>query len=612
MGCAIAIGGAAFADSSPSYNNMFIAYSSPADVSAMAEYAKKEDLGGFILWELRGDMPYGDKSSLLSALNAGVKGDAKPPMIMGYWDDWGVYSGDSQRAIPEAPYAIPGSQDTPGKDVPASNTKDLSDKLAGINVIAYSFVEAQSKNYTYTYYDEQTNEYVTTTIANKTPEKIGTLFFHDTWSDLKAGDCVASDKAICWFGLQNRKEPVDPKAGAMMGNFEAFLKLKHADANNPLGPLKKIISVGGYAHDQSFEDAFNAPNGIANFVASAKDLIDSTGLDGIDLDYENPKMTHAQSQDYVKLITALRAALPDKLITVATLSDPAYLAGARNGNSGFAPGTLKAIAAQVNYIDLMTYDFHGAYDYAADGSGKTGFLTNMYHPTDSSGQPVASKFSAEESVKAAIKAGVPSAKLSLGIPAYGRSLAGIAPGKNHDGLYQTITSNVTIPKGDLDLKACNSAITPLSDSSCGGMFNYHYIMNHMIAPGLIGPGFKETDHVATASDVSNGTTAYADAWSQPAGQILEIKNNSKDVAFNVAIGGTTVPDFFTPGLDKQYAAAAIGVSGKKNLEVTWKAYGDHHGQCDTGLDMSSGNHVVAITLTLDADPSKDKTVCSIQ
>ena len=101
-----------------------------------------------ILWELRGDATYNTPQSLLSALDKGIAGyeptSGKPPLVMGYWDDWGLYSNDpSSRAIPESAYPMPGSLDQSGDPVAANQTKDLTDKFAGVNVVAYAFLNAK-------------------------------------------------------------------------------------------------------------------------------------------------------------------------------------------------------------------------------------------------------------------------------------------------------------------------------------------------------------------------------------------------------------------------------------------------------------------------------------
>jgi len=245
----------------------------------------------------------------------------------------------------------------------------------------------------------------------------GTLYFNDPWADLlpPADDkfCTASNP-ICWYAMTMQgKDPVD---SGKMGNFEAFAKLTRPDNN--LGPLKKVISIGGYGHDNTFEDSFNSQQHINNFVDSAAKIIENYHIDGIDLDYENPDMTHAQSDNFLQLVKALRAKLgPDKFIAVTILSGPNYIKGIKNGNKGFDPntGVLAEIANYADKINLMTYDFHGAFDYDP-GKGRTGFLTNLYMPTDAP-KGYDAKFSVVTSVAALEQMGVAPEQITVGIPA---------------------------------------------------------------------------------------------------------------------------------------------------------------------------------------------------
>jgi GH18 family chitinase len=624
---AASISVAAMADTAH-YSDMYISYYSPANVSAMASYVKEHKLGGMIMWELRGDAPYstGSQDSLLNAFDTGVTGykvgAGKAPLVMGYWDDWGLYSNDpSTRAIPEPAYPMPGSTGTTGQLVPASVTQDLSDKFSAVNAVAYSFIEAQTQSYSY--YDNATKQKVT--IPNKTPQDIGTLYFNDAWADLlPPGNNEQQDRfcgtntkfttnsKICWFGLSNRNTPITPAAGAMMGNFDAFTGIKHASASNPLGPLQKIVSIGGFGHDATFEDTFMDATSMANFVNSTVMMVKGFGLNGVDLDYEDPNMTPALSKSYLALIIQLRHQMPDKIITVTMLADPQYLKGTRGkpegsqpgSGYGFFPGVLKQIASLVNHVDLMTYDFHGAFDYNKEGTGKTGFLTNLYKPSDA---PAGYKFSVDASVGALLKQGLSSDKITVGIPAYGRSLDNVNPANG--GLFQPLTSNTAIPRGDLDLKNCDTAITSSGPNTCGGMFNYNYILHNMV-----GHGFAAVDHQDALGETgaSNGTTAFAGSWTPPApaGNSLELINSSSSViAFNVSVGSFTAPAFFTAGTDKSYASSVTaGISGQSGLAVNWFTSWGLKGSCPSVLNFTS-NKKVTITVTA-VGTGEYKTQCT--
>jgi GH18 family chitinase len=571
----------------PTYHNMFVAYYSPKNVAAMTDYIKQQGLGGVLLWEVKGDLPYSSSASLLNALNQGLVGDADSLLRMGYWSDWSVYPGG--HAIPDKkPYGITGSKDSGGNTV--TNT-DLDNKLAGLNTLAYSFLEAQSKNYTY--YDQQQKRTVTKVNPNFANDG-GTLFFYDPWSDLfppkSSHFCNTTDKSsmaykVCWYvgDMQGHT----PAQSGKMGNFVAFSQL----------PIKnKVISIGGYAHDATYEDTFSAEKYMNNFVNSAKAIVDAYHLQGVDLDYEDPNMTHAQSKKYFQLVKKLRAALgADKLITVTMLSDPDYIKGERAPHgSGFAQGVLKNLAGLNVRFNLMTYDFHGAFDYDSTNANnsRTGFLTNLYKPDTALPSDYDPKFSVDAAVKAMLDQGIPAAQISVGIPAYGRTLQGVD--SNNGGLFQPISAGAqSIPRGNLDDKNCNQSI-PLSGNACSGSFEYRYIVDHML-----GNGFNVNERT-TRAGISNGVTAYASAWSVPANKSyqLTVKNNGSGLGFNVSIhnaNASFISDWLNPGASKTYNASSnpstLSISGEKGLTVGWQDY-KGKGVCRAKLDLTTNKTIM--------------------
>ena len=587
------------------YNDLYISYVSTSAAQSIANYVKQQGLGGIALWEFRGDTGFDEDTSLLKTISIPLSSDNwkdQKSLIQGYWSNGNVYSLEPNRATPQTPYGIPGSRDKHNNLV---INQDFNDKLSGVNAIAYGFLEAQTKSYTY--YDKKNDEMVT--IPNNTPELIGTLYFSDPWSDLATSGVSATqdafcrkNSAICDFALTNRKVPIELKDGAKMGNFNAFSTLEHRDKENPLGPLRKIVSVGGHGHKDSFEDAFDSPNGIDNFVNSAKSLINAYQLDGIELDYENPKMSASDAVNFVTLVKQLKVALPDKIINVTTLSDPAYLNGTSNNKYGFSNNTLSEIAQYATKINLKTYDFYGAFSHTTDQSGITGFLTNLTVPINA---PSNYRFSIENSVKAALKAGVAPSQITVTIPAYGRALAGIS--NANGGLFSPISNIATIPRGDLDTANCRTRISPLKLNSCSGSFQYKYILSKMLGHGL-----TETEHLENGAVI--GTTAYGSTWSQPTQTDYQLKITNigtvGDLAFNITIGDFSAPDLFNISTDKIYDAEATSIiNGKQKLVVKWSNSLGASGQCGTKFDFTQNMHVIMKVLH-DNKSEQYITLCS--
>jgi len=127
------------------------------------------------------------------------------------------------------------------------------------------------------------------------------------------------------------------------------------------------------------------------------------------------------TQNYTLLLAALRAALdakqPRLLLTVAAPASATQIAKIETAN----------IAAYVDWIDVMTYDFHGGWE------AKTGFNAPL---AAAPGDPDPT-FNVGGAIDAWLAGGVPAAKLVVGMPLYGRGWSGVASTDN--GLFQPST-----------------------------------------------------------------------------------------------------------------------------------------------------------------------------
>jgi chitinase len=193
--------------------------------------------------------------------------------------------------------------------------------------------------------------------------------------------------------------------------------------------LTVLISVGGWLWSGGFSDAALTEQSRQQFIQSAVDFIGLNDLDGLDIDWEYPGMAGAghafQSEDgrnFTTLLKEMRLRLDKESAKKGRKLLLTFAAGAEDD---FLAHTEMAEAQRyVDSINLM------AYDYYEPGSGAiTGHHAPLFtNPADPQ------KISADASVKAFERAGVPAQKLVLGVPFYGH-IWGEVPEPNH-GLYQ--------------------------------------------------------------------------------------------------------------------------------------------------------------------------------
>ncbi|MGO1079206.1 glycoside hydrolase family 18 protein [Inquilinus sp. CA228] len=238
------------------------------------------------------------------------------------------------------------------------------------------------------------------------------------------------------------KESVDGLADhwdqPLRGNWNQLKKLK---ARHP--DLKVLISLGGWTWSRGFSQAARPENRKA-FVASCIDayirgnlpVTDYAGgagaaltvFDGIDIDWEYPAAcglscgTSEDRENFTALLAEFRRQLdavrPGLLLTAAVGAGIDKIRVTDPGQ--YAP--------YLDYINLMTYDFHGAWERQ----------TNHHSPLfGSPGDPSVGdqrRYNSRDAVQAILERGVPASKLNLGIGFYGRGWTGVH--NTNRGLYQ--------------------------------------------------------------------------------------------------------------------------------------------------------------------------------
>lgn len=259
--------------------------------------------------------------------------------------------------------------------------------------------------------------------------------------------------------------------------------------------LQTFLSFGGWSKSYNFSDLAADPTARANFVKNAVAAMREVGFNGIDIDWEYPVVgtrvvgsggaetpvagKAEDAKNYALLLTELRAAL-DK----AGQEDGKtyYISIAVGAGFDKIDALTKAdatawsqMAKAVNYLNLMTYDFHGAFDYNADNPATSVADFHAAMALDSELDPTAKDallktYNIESAVAEFEQVGFKPEQMVLGIPAYGRMENVTQLGDSY-GLYQSLVQG--IPAGEYD------------DWQSGptGVFDYKCIVDHATCGG---------------------------------------------------------------------------------------------------------------------------------
>lgn len=95
----------------------------------------------------------------------------------------------------------------------------------------------------------------------------------------------------------------DPGGPNLYGNMKAIYKLKQQHRH-----IKVLLSIGGWTYSPSFHPVVISPALRSKFVASAVNILEDYGFDGLDIDYEYPS-NDAQARGYVDLLREIRHGL---------------------------------------------------------------------------------------------------------------------------------------------------------------------------------------------------------------------------------------------------------------------------------------------------------------
>ncbi|GLS03624.1 hypothetical protein GCM10007860_07690 [Chitiniphilus shinanonensis] len=269
----------------------------------------------------------------------------------------------------------------------------------------------------------------------------------------------------------------------MAGNFRELKALKAKFPN-----IKNMISLGGWTWSKWFSNAAATDALRKQLVKSCIDIyikgnlpvVDGRGgagaaadvFDGIDIDWEFPgvqgvgynTVSANDGENYRLLLAEFRKQLDE--LGATTGKHYALTIALGVGKDKLDKINVGSYAPYLDWINMMTYDFNGAWDLT-----QTNFQSHLYRdpaaPNDKcSGKAgdtcfgdrsLVSFYNTDDALTQLLSQGAPANKLVLGLPFYGRGWTGV-PNVNN-GLYQKPTGAAkgTYEAGIEDYKVLKNA-----------------------------------------------------------------------------------------------------------------------------------------------------------
>ena len=214
--------------------------------------------------------------------------------------------------------------------------------------------------------------------------------------------------------------------------------------------IKTLISVGGWTWSGRFSDVALTEQSRATFAQSCVEFIRTYNFDGVDLDWEYPVEGGLDSNtrrpedgvNYTLLLQEIR----DQLVVAGQQDGRDYLLTIASpaGWDKVRHLEIEALSNVLDWINVMTYDFRGAWDLSS-----TAHHANMYENPDDpiDGNSVAEKYNVNWAIQEFLAQGADPGKIVLGLPFYSRSWGGVQDPLGNGGLYQPGT---TVPPGTWD------------------------------------------------------------------------------------------------------------------------------------------------------------------
>lgn len=180
--------------------------------------------------------------------------------------------------------------------------------------------------------------------------------------------------------------------------------------------VKVSVAIGGWndSAGDKYSRLVKSAAARAQFIKHVMQFIEKYEFDGLDLDWEYPVCWQVdckagfadEKQAFAALVRELSAAFIPKRLLLSSAVSPSK----KVIDAGY---DVPALSRYLDWIAVMTYDFHGQWDK------QTGHVAPMYeHPDDFD-----TTFNANYSINYWISSGADRRKLVMGMPMYGQSFS---------------------------------------------------------------------------------------------------------------------------------------------------------------------------------------------
>ncbi|XP_010050309.2 class V chitinase CHIT5b [Eucalyptus grandis] len=178
-------------------------------------------------------------------------------------------------------------------------------------------------------------------------------------------------------------------------------------------PVKTLLSIGGSGDVPTalLAEIASCPSSRKVFINSSMEVARKFAFDGLDLDWEWPKnrkemkdLAHLLREWRLEIIKEARATEQPPLLLTAAV----YFAADFFLDPVYRMYPVAAIRKNLDWINAMCYDYHGAWDPSA-----TGAQAAFFDPK--------SNLSSIHGLKSWLQAGLPAKQVVMGLPLYGRT-----------------------------------------------------------------------------------------------------------------------------------------------------------------------------------------------